>query len=411
MAMETIIRRCAGLDVHKDSVQACVRVLGEDGRLHQHVRGFGTTTGQLLALADQLDAEGVTHVAMESTGVYWKPIWNLLEGRFTVWLVNARHIKNVPGRKTDVKDCQWIAQLLQHGLLKPSFVPERPQRELRDLTRLRAQMAARVAQGSNRIQKVLEDANVKLGSVATNVLGVSGRSILRQLIAGQDDPAALAAEARGRLRRKSVELRQALAGRVTEHHRFVLGTLLDELEQTEAVVAKLQERIDQATRPLARELALLDTIPGVDVVAAQALLAEVGADMGRFPSEHHLASWAGVCPGNHESAGKRRSGRTNTANRWLRRVLVQSAWAASHKRDSYLSAQYRRLVGRRGKKRALMALAHSILVGAYHMLKRGEPFKDLGGDYFERVHADRLTHSLVKRLQDLGHTVVLDPAA
>jgi len=409
--MDTIYGCCAGLDVHKESIQCCVRRMDEQGKVQDQVRAFGTTTRQLLALYDHLSQCGVTHVAMESTGVYWKPVWNVLESGFELILVNARHIKSVPGRKTDVKDCQWIAQLLQHGLLKASFVPHSQQREWRDLTRHRVQLIAQATQTANRIQKVLEDANIKLASVASDVLGKSGRAMLKALIDGQTDPTVLAAEARGRLRRKTEPLREAMEGRVTEHHRFMLQLLMDQLEQLEAMVKRIEERIDQAMTLFAREIELLDTIPGVDRKVAQTLLAEVGAQMGQFPSADHLASWAGICPGSYESAGKRKKGTTNRANRWLRRALVQAAWAASHAKNAYLSAQFRRLAPRRGKKRALVAVAHSILVSVYHMLSRGTEYRDLGADHYDRLNPERLTRHLVKRLEALGHRVILAPAA
>jgi transposase len=408
--VDTIFGCCAGLDVHKKSIQCGVRRMDERGQVQEQVRAFGTTTGQLLALYDFLGEHGVTHVAMESTGVYWKPVWNILESGFELILANARHIKNVPGRKTDVKDCQWIAQLLQHGLLKASFVPRSEQREWRDLTRHRVQLTAQTTQTSNRIQKVLEDANIKLASVASDVLGKSGRAMLKAIIDGQTDPVALAAEARGRLRSKAEPLREALEGRVTEHHRFLLQLLMDQLEQLEAMIRRVEERIAQAMAAFTHQLELLDTIPGVDRKVAQALLAEVGPQMAQFPSADHLASWAGICPGSHESAGKRKKGTTNKANRFLRRALVQAAWAASHTKDTYLAAQYRRLVGRRGKKRALVAVAHSILVSAYHMLSRDTEYHDLGADHYQRLNPERLTRNLVKRLESLGHRVTLEPA-
>jgi transposase len=369
-------------------------------------------TAQLLELADWLAEQGVTHLAMESTGVYWKPIWNLLEGQFQILLVNAQHIKQVPGRKTDVKDAEWIAQLLQHGLLKASFVPCTPQRELRELARQRRQLIQAKSAVANRIQKVLEDANIKLGSVASDVLGVSGREMLRALAAGQDDPEALAELARGKLRAKIPQLRSALRGRVTEHHRFLLGLFLEEVEQHEAWVGRLSARIEGVMpAPFVEAVQRLATIPGVDQRAAEDILAEVGTDMGQFPSAGHLASWAGMCSGNDESAGKRRSGRTTKGSRWLRATLVQVAWAASHTKGTYLAAQYRRLAGRRGKKRALVALGHTILVIIYHLLKDQTTYRELGPDYFDRSESERLTRTLVRRLERLGHRVTVEPVA
>jgi len=363
--METIVRCCAGLDVHKDSVEACVRRMEQDGKLYQQIRHWGTTTRELMAMADWFKAEGVTQVAMESTGVYWKPIFNILEGNFEVLLVNAQKLKHVPGHKTDVLDCQWIAQLLQHGLLKGSFIPPRWQRELRDLTRQRAQIIGEHSRISNRIQKVLEDANIKLGSVASDVVGVSGRQMLQAIIRGENNPAQLADLARCRLREKIPQLQEALYGKITEHHRWMLGLLWDQLAATEEFLVRLDERITQLTRPQQPALEKLDAIPGIDRRVAEVVLAEIGPDMSPFPSDAHLASWAGVCPGNHESAGKRRSGKTTKGSRWLRQALVQAAWAASHKKDSYFQAHAQNLMRRRGRKRGLVAVAHSLLLVIY----------------------------------------------
>jgi transposase len=408
--MDLLYPSCAGLDVHKETVVACTRRLGAKGKVRQQTRTFGTMTGQLLELADWLGEQGVTHVAMESTGVYWKPIWNLLEGQFEILLVNAQHIKQVPGRKTDVKDAEWIAQLLQHGLLRGSFVPGTPQRELRELTRQRRQLIQARAAVANRIQKVLEDANIKLASVATDVLGVSGRAMLEALVAGQEDPEALADLARRKLRAKIPQLRQALAGRVTEHHRFLLRLLLDDLAQREGLIGRLTERITEVMpAPFAEAVQRLATIPGIDERAAENILAEIGTDMGQFPSAGHLASWTGMCPGNRESAGKRQSGKTTKGNRWLRATLVQVAWAASHTKGTYLSAQYRRLAGRRGKKRALVALGHTLLVIIYHLLRDKTIYRELGPDYFDHLDRERLSRALVRRLEALGHKVTLQP--
>jgi transposase len=367
-------------------------------------------TSDLLELGAWLAEQRVTRVAMESTGVYWKAIWNLLEGQFQVLLVNAQHIKQVPGRKTDVKDAEWIAQLLQHGLLRGSFVPATPQRNMRELTRQRRQLIQAKASVANRIQKVLEDANIKLAAVATDVLGVSGRDMLRALIAGADDPRALAELARGKLRAKIPQLLLALQGRVTEHHRFLLQALLEGVEQHEAWIARLSGRIAaDMPAPFAEAVRRLATVPGIDERAAQDILAEIGADMGQFPSAGHLASWTGVCSGNRQSAGKRQSGRTTRGNRWLRATLVQVAWAASHTKHTYLAAHYRRLASRRGKKRALVALAHTILVIVYHLLKDRADYRELGADYLDRLDTERLTRNLVRRLERLGHKVALQP--
>jgi transposase len=407
--MDTLYRCCAGLDIHKDTVVACVRRLDEHGHVSEETRTFGTMFGSLLSLADWLAEEDVTHAAMESTGVYWKPVYHVLEGQFELLLVNAQHIKQVPGRKTDVKDCAWIAQLLQHGLLKASLVPPPFQRELRDLTRQRTQMVREQARVAQRIHKVLEDANIKLASVATDVMGASGREMLRSLIAGQTDAKEMAKLAKGRLKAKKESLQQALVGRVTDHHRFMLRMHLAHYEQLEALIAEFSERIGGQLAPFAQQVELLKTIPGIADRTAEVLLAEIGPDLTPFPTADHLASWAGVCPGNNESAGKRRSGRTRKGNQWLRSALIQVAWAASRTKETYLSAHFRRLKVRRGAKRAAVAVSHTILVIAYHVLTRKTVYKDLGPDYLDQLGADRLTHQLVKRLERLGHKVTLQP--
>ncbi len=406
--MENIFACCAGLDVHKQSVEACVRRIQPNGRVHQETRHWGTMTPDLRAMADWLAAEGVTNVAMESTGVFWKPIFNILESRFTVLLVNARHLKQVPGRKSDVRDCQWIAQLLQCGLLKGSFIPPLAQRELRDLTRHHTQLVEEKTRTINRIQKVLEDANIKLASVASDVMGVSGRSMIQRLIEGETDPHKLADLAQRQLRGKIPELEKALEGKLTDHHRFLLQMLWKELAHQEELIAELDAKIEEQTRPFAAEIERLDAIPGVDRRVAEVLLAEVGPDMKPFPSDQHLSSWAGMCPGNEESAGKRRRRRITPGNRWLKRTLVQAAWAASHTKNSYLASQYRRVAGHRGRKRALIAVGHSILVIYYHMIKAGTSYADLGGDFFDRLEPERLTRYYVKRLERLGHKVTLE---
>jgi len=399
----------AGLDVHKDTVVACVRHQPPQGRARQEIRTFATHTAGLLELADWLAAEGVTHVAMESTGVYWKPVFHILEGQFEVLLVNAQHLKNVPGRKTDRADSAWIAKLLQHGLRRASFVPPAPLRALRDLTRQRTQLVAEKTRLANRLQKVLEDANIKLASVASNVLGVSGRGMLRALIAGKTDPAELADLAQRRLRDKIPALQQALAGRVTEHHRFLLELLLDQVEQLEGLIGRLEARLTGELVPFGEKVQRLIEIPGISRTVAEVVLAEAGPDLETFPSAGHLASWTGLCPGNHESAGKQHSGRARKGNRWLRTMLVQAAWAASRTKGTYLAAQYRRLAARRGRKRALVGVAHSLLGIIYHVLKEGKEYAELGGDYFDRLQGERLTRHLVKRLESLGHRVTLEP--
>jgi transposase len=419
--MDVMHPRSAGIDVHKEMLMVCVRVL-EKGRVEESIRQFSTMTSDILAMADWFASLGVTHVAMESTGVFWKPIYNLLEGRFEVWLCNAHHIKQVPGRKTDVKDCQWIAQLLQLGLLRPSFVPPRPLRDLRDLTRHRAQLTDEKTRTANRIQKVLEDTNIKLSSVASDILGVSGRAMLQVIIAGDalPPPEVLADLARGRLRKKLRELREALRGKVTDHHRFMLRQLWDQLTFVEKQIAGLTARIgevmenEDATRkegdpgiPFADAVALLCQIPGVSTLTADNILAEIGTDMTRFPTAKHLASWAGICPGNNESAGKRKHGRTTKGNRWLRRTLTQAAWAASRTKKSYFKAQLKRVSSRRGRKRALVAVAHSLLTVTFHILSTKTPFADLGPEHFDNLNAERLTRHLIRRLEGLGLEVTV----
>jgi transposase len=409
--MDTLYPRCAGIDVHKNNVVVCIRCWDRPGQVFEEVRTFSTMTADLLALADWLAEHGVTHVAMESTGVYWKPVFNILEGGVHVILVNAERIQQVPGRKTDVKDCQWIAQLLQQGLLKASFVPPQPIRELRDLTRQRTQLIQERSAATNRIQKVLEDANIKLASVATDVLGVSGRDMLEALIAGETDPAKLADLARKRLREKIPALRQALQGHVTDHHRFLLRMHLDHVTHLEELIGRLSVRIEAAMAPVAQAQERLQTIPGVNQRVAETVVAEIGTNMDQFPSAEHLASWAGMCSGNNESAGKRRSGRTTKGDRWLKRILVQAAWAVSPTKGTYLAAQYRRLAKRRGCKRALVAVGHTLLVIMYYVLKRGTTYAELGPDFLDRLEPERLTRQLVKRLEALGHKVTLESAA
>jgi transposase len=405
--VEVIVPCCSGLDVHKKSVVACIRRVKPGGEVQKVVRTFGTVTKELLALSDWLAREGVTSVAMESTGVFWKPVFNLLEGRFQLILANARHIANVPGRKTDVKDCEWIAQLCQYGLLSPSFVPERPQRELRDLTRQRVELVQDQSRVANRIHKVLEDANVKLGSVATDILGASGRDMIEALIAGETDPEKLANLARRKLREKIPQLKLALEGHIRDHHRFMLKLLMDQYKALEKAIEEVSERIEEVTHPQEEAVQRVITHPGIERRSAENILAEIGTDMNRFRTDAHIASWAGLCPGNNESAGKHKSGRTRQGNIWLRRTLVQCAWAASHSKGTYLAAQYRRLAAKRGGKRAVVALAHTILVNLYHMLQKGVDYKDLGGDYFDRQNPERLTRYFVKRLERLGHSVTL----
>ena len=409
--MQVVHEYCAGLDVHKETISACVSVCQADGTKTQQVRVFGAFTRDLLALADWLKQQGVTHVAMEATGVYWRPVWAVLEGQFEQMLVNPQHIKAVPGRKTDAKDSEWIADLLQHGLLKGSFVPPTPIQDLRDLTRYRAELRQAQTRVANRIQKFLEQANLKLASVASDVLGVSGRQMLEAIIGGQESPQRLAELARGRLRSKIPELSRALEGRVRDHHRFMLAEYLDEWETLGQRITRMEAEIDKQIGPFEPAVTLWKSIPGVDQVTACSLVAEIGVDMRQFPTARHLASWAGVCPGNHESGGKRKSGKTRDGNRWLRRTLCQAAWAATRKKNCYLSAQFKRLAARRGVKRAVMAVAHSLLIIAYTMLKTGKGYHELGGNYLEQINKDQLQRYFIKRLQRLGLKVTVEPAA
>ncbi|CAN5675442.1 IS110 family transposase [soil metagenome] len=409
--MDVVFAACCGIDVHQKSVVACVRLMGTGGQVRKEVRPFATTTAALTELAVWLQTLGVTHVAMESTGVFWKPVWHVLEPSVTLLLVNPRDVARVPGRKTDVSDAEWIAQLLQCGLLRGSFVPPRPVRELRDLTRSRTTLEHQRAAVVNRIHKVLEDANVKLGTVATDITGVSGRAILQALVDGQTDPTAIADLAKGRLRKKLVSLREAVTGHVTDHHRFLLRRLLSELRFLDEEITAFNTRLEEATRPLDDLVGLLDTAPGINRRTAENMLAEIGPDMAVFPSAKHLASWAPICPGQYESAGRQTRGTIRKGNRWLRGTLVQAALAATRKKGTYAGAQFRRLAKRRGKQRALIAVAHSLLVASYYILRDRVAYQDLGAEHFDRLAPAQLTKHYVRRLEQLGHTVRLDPAA
>ncbi len=407
--MDVLHERCCGLDVHKKSVVACLLTPGVGGEAQKEVRTFGTVTQDVLALCDWLREAGCTHVAMESTGVYWKPLYNVMEGHFEVLVVNAQHVKTVPGRKTDVGDAEWIADLLQHGLLRGSFIPPAPQRELREFTRYRISLMQERARTINRLQKTLEGANIKLASVASDITGVSGRGMLEGLLAGQADPKVLAELARGRLRQKRGELERALTGLVQPHHRFLIAEHLSHLDYLDEAVERVNSQIEERVRPFQQEIEILDSITGVGERAAQALLAEMGADMGRFPDAAHLSSWAGVCPGNDQSAGKRRSGKTSKGNAWLRQILVEAAHGAARSKNTYLAAQYRHLARRRGKKKAEFAVAHSILVIAYHLLTRKEYYRDLGPNYYDERNRQYATRAAVCWLERLGYQVALAP--
>ncbi len=404
--METIYECCAGLDIHKKTVVACV--LTPEGR---QTRTFSTMTKALLELADWLLECQVTHVAMESSGVFWKPIYNLLEGLdLTLLVVNARHMKAVPGRKTDVKDAEWIAQLLQHGLLRASYIPDRPQRELRELVRYRRNLVRQRAQVVNRIQQLLEGANIKLSSVARDVVGVSGRAMLEALVSGADDPQALAELAKGKLRQKRPELAEALQGLMGSHQRLVLQSQLRHLDFVDQEISQMNQEVTTRMEPFEDAILRLDEIPGIGRRTAEDVLAEIGVDMSRFPTAGHLASWAHVCPGNHESAGKRKSGATGRGNPWLRAALVEAARAAARTKKSYFSAQYHRLAARRGGKRAALAVAHSLLITIYHLLSRGTEYQDLGVNYFDERRQQQTVLRAVSRIERLGYKVSLQAA-
>jgi transposase len=399
---------CCGLDVHAKTVVAC---LIKHGR--KQILTFSTMTDDLLRLLDWLTAEGCTHVAIESTGVYWRPVFNILEGSLEVILVNARHVKAVPGRKTDVKDCEWLADLLRHGLLKASFIPPLEIRELRELTRYRNSIIREQASISNRVQKIAESGNIKLSQVASDALGVSGRLMLRALAEGETDAEKMSELARARLRNKKGELKRALEGRLTRVQRWVLAELLDRYEELEAAIKKVNEQIrkevEESPDPFVREaIELLDTIPGVGEPVAQIIVSEMGVDMGRFPTDKHLASWAGMCPGNNESAGKRKSGKTTKGSQYLRAALVQAAWAASRAKGTYLQAQYQRLVKRMGKNKALVAVGHSILVICYHVIMKRQSYQELGGDYFDRQNVKAQRTRLIRKLESLGLKVTVE---
>lgn len=411
--MEVLYERCAGLDVHKETVVVCVRVPGPDGRDRATlIEKFGTTTPDLLGLRDWLVGLGVALVGMEATGVYWKPVYYVLEEAIECWLLNARHMRNLPGRKTDMADAAWIAQLVEHGMVKPSFVPPPEIRDLRNLTRYRKAQIEERTREAQRLDKVLQDAGIKLSSVASDILGVSGRAMLKELVAGNNDAEALADLARGLLRKKLPELEAALTGRFRPIHGLLVAEILAKLDYLEEIIGRLSEEVDKLIAPFVPQRELLDTIPGVDKRMAEALIAEIGVDMTRFGSAGRLASWAGMCPGQHESAGKSRSGATRKGSKWLHSHLTEAAKAAAKTKDTYLSAQFARLRGRRGHAKATVAVGHSILTASYYILDRQQPYHDLGADWFIRRHnPDKHARKLVQQLNKLGFEVKLSPAA
>ena len=409
--MELLHPHCAGLDVHKDSVVACIRHM-VDGKVAAVVKTFKTTTQELMALADWLSAEGCTHIAMEATGVYWKPVWHILsDGEFELVLANAAHVKNVPGRKTDVNDATWLADLMAHGLIRASFVPGEPTQQMRDLLRTRKQFVRERSTHTQRIQKTLEDANIKLDSVITDIVGLSGRRMIEALIAGQTDPEALAALAHGRIRAGKEELEASLRGRVTAHHRFMLRLHLNHLDAVDAAIACIDKEVGANVEPFRVAIEMLTTIPGISSLAAEVMVSEIGIDMSRFQTEGHLISWAGLCPRNDESAGKRRSNRMKKGAPWLKTTLIQCAWAATRKKESYLQAQFLRIRSRRGPKKAIGAVAASILTAAYHMLKNGTLYQDLGANHFDNRDKGKQVLRLLNRLQSLGFAVQVTSTA
>lgn len=400
--MEVLHAHCAGLDIHKETVVACVRHMS-GGKVKTEVRTFATMTGTLLDLSAWLATEQITHIAMEATGVYWKPVWHILsDGEFELILANAAHVKNVPGRKTDVKDAEWLADLMAHGLIRPSFVPDEPTQQMRDLLRTRKQLVRERSSHTQRIQKTLEDANIKLDCVVTDILGLSGRRILQALVKGETVPQALATLAHRRVHASTEELEAALRGRVTTHHRFLVKLHLDQIDAIDAAIQSIDKEVDGNIEPFRAAAELLTEIPGISQLAARVVLSEIGLDMSRFETSGHLVSWAGLCPRSDESAGKRRSTRMKKGAPWLKTILVQCAWAAARTKGSYFQAQYHRLRSRRGSKKAICAVAASLLTTVYHMLKNGTCYQDLGASHFDQQDKDRHIKRLVSRLENLG---------
>ena len=409
--MEVLYADCAGLDVHKDSVVACARHT-IDGNVSREVRTFKTTTADLMALSAWLSAQGCTHIVMEATGVYWKPVWHILsDGEFELVLANAAHVKNVPGRKTDVNDATWLADLMAHGLIRGSFVPEEQTQEMRNVLRMRKQFVRERSSHIQRLQKTLEDANIKLNSVITDITGLSGRRMIEALIGGETDPQALAALAHRRIKATSAELEAALRGRVTKHHRFALRLLFQHIDAIDAAIAEIDQEVDANIEPFRTAITILSTIPGVSQLSAEVIAAEIGVDMGRFPTVGHLISWAGLCPKNDESAGKRRCTRMRKGAPWLKTTLIQCAWAATRTKGTYLQAQFHRLRARRGAKKAIGAVAASILTAAYHMLRNGALYQDLGAGHFDRRAKTTQTNRLIAKLRSLGYAVQITPVA
>jgi len=410
MTMKVLYSQCAGLDVHKDEIVACMRITTGSKAMHE-VRRFSTMTSGLLELSEWLSTGKCTHVAMEATGVYWKPVWHVLEPGFELVLANAGHIRNVPGRKSDVNDATWIADLLAHGLIRSSFVPPQTIQELRDLTRTRKQLRREIVQHTQRIQRVLEDGNVKLSSVISDILGTSGRRIIRAIVEGESDPGKLADMGHSRLRCTRQELLESLRGRVNSHHRFLLGQHLRMIEELERIVGEFDAQIERALLPFRDEIDRLTTIPGISRLAAEVIVAEIGLNMEQFPTVGHLLSWAGMCPRMDESAGKHRSNRVRKGDVWLKQILVQCAWGAAHSKNTYLNAQFLRLKSRRGPKKAAMAVGGSILTATYYMLKNGTSYNDLGPDYFTRRNEAFVALRLTQRLKELGYKVEIHKVA
>lgn len=410
--LKVFYKCCCGIDVHRSIIKANLRRTGVKGKKDiDEVRKFGTMTRDLLALSDWLKEAGCTHIAIESTGVFWKPVYNILGVNFKVILVNARHYRGVPGHKTDAKDCRWLCELLQHGLLKASFIPPQPIRELRDLTRQRRRLIQEMSAAVNRIHKVLQDANIKLSSVLTDIMGKSGQEMLEHLIKGETDAVKIANCAHGRMKEKVEQLTYALEGKVTPHHRFMLSKHMKQIRFLEEMVQEFNQQIDDHIKAQGEDFSelipLLSTLPGTDKQSAEEIVAEIGADMSQFPTEENLSSWAGMCPGNNETGGKRKSGKTTKGSRWLRATLGEIAWAASRTKGTYLSARYKRIVRRRGKKRSIIAVGHTMLVMSYHMIKHRLPYNELGDDYFNKMDEEKFTNSMVKRLEKLGYKVEL----